>query len=76
MFFPRAIELCKDEFNTPTEAIPFETWPTGRESQALEVDDTEIQFLVNSEEWQTHREKLTALVQAVYQAWEDHNSNE
>ena len=76
VFFPNAIELCMDAFRQPIEQIPFQTWPKGREEQALEVANTEIQFRITADEWEKHKEKLTALVQAVYEAWENRDAED
>ena len=75
VFYPSAVELCTDEFRRPIEQIPFQTWPKGREDQALEVANTEIQFGVTAEEWEKHKEKLTALVRTVYEAWENQGAD-
>ena len=75
VFFPCAVVLCKDEFRPAVEQIPFRTWPRDRERQALEDLDLEIQFLLTADELETHKEKLTALVQAVYRAWENQDAN-
>ena len=69
VFFPRAIELCKDEFNQPVSEIRYRTWPP--DSNALEDANTEIQFLLTPEEWEIHKEQLTGLVQSLYKAWQD-----
>ncbi len=69
VFYPRSVELCEDAFRRPIEEIPYETWPTYR--KALEDANTEIQFLLTLEEWETHKGKLTALVQSLYKAWQD-----
>ena len=75
VFHPNAIELCTDEFRQPIEQIPFQTWPRGREDQALQVANTEIQFLLTADEWEAHKEKLTGLVQAVYEAWQNQDAD-
>ena len=67
VFFPKAKALCLGEFKQPVEEIRYETWPKGREP--LE-DNTQIQFRLTAEEWETHRERLHALTKAVYKAWE------
>lgn len=74
VFYPRAIALRKDSFKPATKQITFQTWPGGRESEALETPDTEVQFLLTADEWRTHKETLTSLTQAVYNAWEVTNS--
>ena len=68
VFFSRAIELCKDEFDQPVAEIRYRTWPP--DSNALEDANTQIQFLLTSSDWETHKEKLTRLVQSVYKAWQ------
>ena len=74
VFFPRAVVLCKDEFKPAIEQIKFRTYPRGREQQALGDRDLEIQFLLTADDWETHKETLTSLTQAVYSAWEISNS--
>ena len=69
VFFPRTKALCLDEFKEPVREIEFSTWPRNRDP--LGDPDTEIQFRLDSEEWGTHKESLTALVQAVYTAWQN-----
>ena len=78
VFFPQAVALCVDEFRPAIEVeqIPFRTWPSGRENQALEDLDLEIQFLLTADDWETHRETLTALTQAVYKSWGASESGE
>lgn len=70
VFYPRAIDLCSDEFRPAIEQIQLQTYPAGREGQALETPDTEIQFFITADDWETHKETLTTLTQAVYKAWE------
>ena len=75
VFYPRAIELRMDAFRQPIEEkIPYETWPPNR--NPLKDADTEIQFPLTAEEWETHKEKLTALVESLYQAWQGESSDE
>ena len=66
VFFPRAVELCKDEFRPLIEQIDFSTYPSNHEHEVLERSGTEIQFLVTVDEWKTHKEKFEGLVRAVY----------
>ena len=75
VFYSRSIALCKDAFKPATEQIPFHTFPYGREEQVLEIPDTEIQFSLTQEDWETHKEPLTALTKAVYAAWENSSQN-
>ena len=74
VFFPRAKALCVDEFRQPLEEIRNDTWPKNREP--LEDAGTEIQFKFTAEEWETHKERLYALMQAVYEAWESRDQAE
>ena len=71
VFYRNAVELCTDEFRRPIEQIRFQTWPRDREAQALEIPDTEIQFSLTADEWETHKDRLTELARAVYEAWEN-----
>ena len=70
VFFPRAKRLCLDEFRQPVEAIPYATWPPDRDP--LRDADAEIQFRLTAEDWETHKETLTRLVRAVYEAHQAH----
>ena len=67
VFFPRAKALCPDEFKQPVEAIPrTTTWPPDRDP--LGDADAEIVFTLTAEDWETHKETLTRLARAVYDA--------
>ncbi len=68
VFFPRAKSLRLDEFRQPVKDIPYDTWPKNRDP--LDDPDTEIQFKLTAEEWETHKERLYALTKAVYESWE------
>ena len=69
VFYPRAIELCLDEFSQLVKnKIPVETWP--KNQKPLEDPNAEIQFRLTPEEWEIHKERLTALVQSIYVAWQ------
>ena len=76
VFYPWAVELCTNEFRKPIEQIPFQTWPKGREAQALKVPNTEIQFSLTADEWETHKDRLTELARAVYEAWENRDTED
>ncbi len=69
VFFPRAKALCPDEFRQPVREIRHDTWPQNREP--VEDPDTAIQFKFTAEEWEEHKERLSALTTAVYEAWKD-----
>ena len=74
VFFPRAKALCLDEFRGPVEEFRYDTWPKDREP--LEDPGTEIQFKFTVEEWESHRDRLNTLTQAVYEAWESRGQEE
>ena len=69
VFYPRAIELCLDEFSQTAIDIPYETWPKNK--NPLTDPNTEIQFLLTEENWERHKESLTPLVQSIHAAWRD-----
>ena len=68
VFYPNAVESCKDEFRPLMNEIPYETYPLNRENEALEIQNTEIQFLLTADGWESHKENLSGLAQAVYAA--------
>ena len=68
VFYQRAKALCLDEFRQPVKEIRYDTWPKNRDP--LEDPDTEIQFPLTEEDWETHKERLHTLTKAVYEAWE------
>ncbi|MDE2824174.1 MAG: hypothetical protein OXK79_11800, partial [Chloroflexota bacterium] len=74
VFFPHTKALCLDEFREPLSHITHYTWPKNREP--LEDPETEIQFRVTAEEWENHKESLTALVQSVYAAWQNERQDD
>ena len=74
VFFPLAKSLCLDAFRKPLGEIRYETWPRNREP--LEDPDTEIKFRLTADEWETHRERLSSLTKAVYEAWESSGQEE
>ena len=69
VFHPKAKKLCLDEFRKRVQDIRYDTWPQNRDP--LEDSDTSIAFKVNPEEWQTHKDTLTALVRSIYAAWQN-----
>ena len=69
VFHPKAKKLCLDEFRKRVQDIRYDTWPQNRDP--LEDSDTSIEFKVNPEEWQTHKDTLTALVRSIYAAWQN-----
>ena len=74
VFFARAKALCVDEFREPVREIRHITIP--RNQEPLEDPKTEIHFHLTPQEWETHKENLTALVQSIYAAWQDENLND
>ena len=74
VFFGQTKELCLDEFRQPVKEIPYATWPPDREP--LEDPRTQIQFPLTPQAWETHKEGLYALTQAVYEAWESRDREE
>ena len=66
VFFPRAKALCPDEFEQPVAAISHTTYPPDRDP--LGDADAEIHFRLTAEDWETHKETLTRLARAVYDA--------
>ena len=74
VFFPRAKALCLDEFREPVSKISWVTYPKNRDP----MDDhpkTETHFHLTPQEWETHKESLTALVQAIYAAWQNQDED-
>ena len=69
VFFPRAKALCLNEFRQPVKEIRHDTWPQNREP--VEDPDTAIQFKFTAIEWEEHKERLSALTAAVYEAWKN-----
>ena len=69
VFFPRAKALCLNEFRQPVKEIRHDTWPQNREP--VEDPDTAIQFKFTAKEWEEHKERLSALTAAVYEAWKN-----
>ena len=70
VFQPCAKARCLNEFEQPVAAIPHGTWPHDR--NALTDPDAAVQFKLTPEDWETHKETLTKLAQAVYEAHQAH----
>ena len=68
IFFPHAKARCLDAFRLPVEKIPYQTWPSDR--HPINDPSSEIQFKLNKEVWERHKEELTTLARAVYESWE------
>ncbi len=74
VFFPRTKALCLDEFREPVRKIPYTTYKLGRDP--IEDPNTEIQFRLTPQEWETNKGSLTTLVQAVHTAWQNQGEND
>ena len=71
IFYRPAVELCHDEFEPLLDEIRYETWPNNRKDNPFEHPAAEIHFPVNADEWEeTHKDKLSALARAVYEAYQ------
>ena len=68
VFYPNAVGLCVDEFRRLSEKIPLKTHPPDRD---LRDGDVEAQFRLTPDEWETHKEELSALTKGVYAAWQE-----
>ena len=67
IFFPNAVNVCLDKFTQLRREMPFKTYPSSSPSKEQGV--IEIQFLLKTiSEWETHKEKLTAVARSVYKA--------
>ena len=75
VFFQRAIDLCRNEFREAVGLIHYETWPQNRDP-IKDKGNTEIQFLLTSEEWEAHKETLTEISQTVYESLYDASSED
>ncbi len=68
IFYGHSVELCREEFRPLLEEIRYRTWPGNRQNTPFDAPQPEIQFLVTSDEWETHKGNLSDLTQAVYAA--------
>ena len=74
VFYPRAANLCRDEFIPLIEELGGDTYPRGLDP--LRDTDTEILLPLTGDDWEIHEDKLTALVQTVYESWQNSGSGE
>ena len=74
VFYPKAKALCLEEFRQPLEKFRYDTWPKNRDP--LGDPKAEIHFLFTASDWETHRDRLSALTKAVYKAWESSRQEE
>lgn len=70
VFYRPAVELCREQFAPLLNEIRYQTWPRDRKNNPLEYPQPEIQFLVNADEWAAHKDKMSALTRAVYEAYQ------
>ena len=70
VFYRSSVELCREQFAPLLNEIRYQTWPRDRKDNPLEDPQPQIQFLVNADEWAAHRDKLSALTRAVYEAYQ------
>ena len=67
IFYPSAVQLRLEEFTQLREEIPFVTYPEN--DPAREAGVLEVKFLMKSmSEWETYKERLTAVAKSVYEA--------
>ena len=68
VFFRRAFNLAPVDFRWATETVDnYATFPHNLDP--LEETNQEIQFPLTADDWKRHKGTLTALTQAVYDAW-------
>ena len=73
IFYGRATKLCPDQFAEAKHAIQYETWTGPSDSEGTYA---ELTFPLDPPGWETHKERLYALTQAVYEAWERRGQGE
>lgn len=80
VFYDRSVELCREDFRLPMKEIGYETWssylPLDRHDTPLIDPQPHIHFLVREENWETHKDKLSALAQAMYAAIQKVNESD
>ena len=75
VFFQQAIELRRDAFASAVDLVPYETYPLNRDA-IRDKGNTEIQFILNQEEWDTHKGTLTGITQAIYESLDENNAED
>ena len=67
IFFPSAVQLRLEDFTRLRKEIPFVTYPEN--DPAREAGVLEVKFLMKSlSDWETYKERLTAVAKCVYEA--------
>ena len=77
-FYPRAIELCKDQFDRLDEE-EFRFIKEGNPQALPTTGQVDWQILVplgSLNEWKTHKERLTVLTRSVYEAWQNESQDD
>ena len=68
VFYRRAFVLRQDDFQRAMEAMDYVTYPQNLDP--FEEERTrEIQFPLTTDAWEHHKERLSSLTKAVYDAW-------
>ena len=76
IFYRNSVELCREEFMPLLEKIRYQTWPRDRQNTPLDTPSSDIGFMMNAEEWDTHKDNLIALTRSVYAAHQrEHESD-
>lgn len=68
-FHQNAFTLCEDAFERALESMEYRQSPPPPQSQEGWNNTNFIQFPLTADYWKRHKETLTALAQAVYDAW-------
>ena len=63
-FYPWTIRLCEGAFDSAKTAIPSEPSHYNKHGEGID-------FLIEQDEWATHKDELTKLIQSIYKAWQD-----
>ena len=75
VFYRRAFVLRQDDFQRAMEAMDYVTYPQNLDP--FEEERTrEIQFPLTTYDWEHHKERLTSLTKAIYDAWESGGADE
>ena len=73
IFYSHGVELCREEISLLQKEIRHET-STPDLQNTLQL--SEMRFLVNAKEWEIHKDKLSALTQAVHDALQKSNESD
>ena len=69
-FYPAAVHVCKDRFESDETPIPFESENPPNAPRTKQVKQQRVCRL-NGDDWNKHKVALTALVKTVHEAWLD-----